>query len=170
MEFSQLIRERYSVRKFADQAVEQEKLQKILEAGRVAPTAKNLQPQRIYVLQSQEALLKIRAIARCAFNAPIVLLVCGDLKEGWVNPFNRRNSTEMDVSIVNTHMMLQAKELGLDSTWACWFDTAAVKTAFCLPEGVEPFCLLPLGYPAPGVTPSAMHHQRKPLSETVTML
>ncbi len=170
MEFSQLIKERYSVRKFADQPVEQDKLEKILEAGRVAPTAKNLQPQRIYVLQSQEALLKIRTIARCAFNAPLVLLVCGDLKEGWVNPFNQRNSTEMDVSIVNTQMMLQAKELGLDSTWVCWFDTAAVKAAFCLPEEIEPFCLLPLGYPAAGVVPSSTHHQRKALSETVIML
>lgn len=170
MEFSQLIRERCSIRKFADQPVQAEKLQKILAAGQVAPTAKNLQPQRIYVLQSKEALEKIRAITRCAFNAPVVLLVCGNVKEGWINPFNQRNSTEMDVSIVNTQMMLQAKELGLDSTWVCWFDTEAVKTVFQLPEGIEPFCLLPLGYPAADAAAASSHNQRKALSETVTML
>ena len=170
MEFNQLVKERFSVRKFAERAIESEKLDQILAAGRVAPTAKNLQPQRIYVLQSQEALAKIREITRCAFNAPVVLLVCGNIKEGWINPFNQRNSTEMDVSIVNTQMMLQAKELGVDSTWVCWFDTEVVKKVFRLPEGMEPFCLLPLGYAAADVTPATSHNQRKALSETVTWL
>lgn len=170
MDFQELVRKRYSVRKFAERAVEEEKLQKILLAGACAPTAKNMQPQRIYVLKSPEALDKIRAITRCAFNAPVVLLIAGAPGEGWVNPFNDRPSTEMDCSIVTTQMMLAAQELGLGSTWVCWFDTEAAKKAFALPEGQEVYALLPLGYPAEDCHPSAMHGSRKPLEETVKLL
>ena len=170
MDFYELIKERYSVRKYADKPVEAEKLQKVLAAGAAAPTAKNQQPQRIYVLESREAIEKIRAITRCAFNAPVVLLVCGDKEAAWTNPFNGRNSAEMDCSIVTTQMMLQAQELGLGTCWVCWFDTQQTKEAFHIPEGQEVFALLPLGYPAEGSHPSATHDSRKGLEETVVRL
>ena len=170
MNFLELTKERYSVRKYADKPVEQDKLEKILAAGATAPTAKNLQPQRIYVLESPEALEKIRGITRCAFNAPVVLMVCGDKEEAWVNPFNGRSSAEMDCSIVTTQMMLQAQELGLGTCWVCWFDTALTKQTFNIPENEEVFALLPLGYPAESSHPSAMHDSRKPLDETVVRL
>ena len=111
MEFSDLIRSRYSVRKYADKPVEQDKLEKILAAGQAAPTAKNQQPQRIYVLESKDAIETIRGITRCAFTAPVVLLVCGDKEAAWTNPFNDRNSAEMDCSIVTTQMMLRSRSL-----------------------------------------------------------
>ena len=170
MEFFDLIRDRYSVRKYADKPVEQEKLNKILAAGAAAPTAKNLQPQRIYVLESKEAIEKIRGITRCAFNAPVVLMVCGNKEEAWVNPFNNRSSAEMDCSIVTTQMMLQAQELGLGTCWVCWFDTALTKQTFNIPENEEVFALLPLGYPAESSKPSSMHDSRKALEETVVRL
>ena len=170
MEFRELIAQRYSVRKFAQKPVEAEKLQAVLEAGRLAPTAKNQQPQRIYVLESPEAVAKIRSLARCAFDAPVVLLVCGDIGAGWVNPFNGRNSTEMDCSIVTSQMMLQAQALGLGTCWVCWYDTQAVKEAFGLPEQEEPFVLMPLGYPAEDCRPARQHDVRKPLEETVVRL
>ena len=170
MEFFDLIRDRYSVRKYADKPVEQEKLNKILTAGAAAPTAKNLQPQRIYVLESAEAIEKIRGITRCAFNAPVVLMVCGNKEEAWVNPFNNRSSAEMDCSIVTTQMMLQAQELGLGTCWVCWFDTELTKKTFNIPENQEVFALLPLGYPAEVSKPSAMHDSRKALEETVVTL
>ena len=170
MDFHKLAASRYSVRKFAEKPLEDEKLNEILECGRIAPSAHNNQPQRIYVLKSGEALAKIRAITRYAFNAPVVLLVCGNVDEGWINSFNNRNATEMDTSIVTTHMMLQAMELGIGSTWVCWFDTEKVKQEFALPQGIEPFCLLPLGYPAESSAPTANHTTRKPLAETVTEL
>lgn len=170
MELTELLKARYSVRKFAEKPVEAEKLQQILEAGACAPTAKNRQPQHIYVLKSPEALEKIRGITACAFNAPVVLLICGDAREGWVNPYNQRNATEMDCTIVNTQMMLQAQALGLGSCWVCWFDTQEVQKQFALPDNHEPFALLPLGYPAEDSHPSKMHTSRKPLSETVTEL
>jgi nitroreductase len=170
MDFYKLAASRYSVRKFAEKPLEDQKLNRILECGRIAPSAHNNQPQRIYVLKSEEALAKIRAITHYAFNAPVVLLVCGNVDEGWINHFNNRNATEMDTSIVTTHMMLQAQELGIGSTWVCWFDTEKVKQEFALPQGIEPFCLLPLGYPAENSVPTANHTTRKPLSETVTEL
>ena len=117
MELLELLKARYSVRRFADKPVEEEKLQLVLEAGACAPTAKNQQPQHIYVLESAAALEKIRAITPCAFDAPVVLLICGDRQEGWTNPFNDRNATEMDCSIVTAQMMLEAQSLGLGTTW-----------------------------------------------------
>ena len=170
MELFELAKARYSVRKFADKPVEEEKLQKVLAAGALAPTAKNQQPQKIYVLESAEAIEKIRGITRCAFDAPVVLLVCGDKEKAWTNPFNDRNSAEMDCSIVTTQMMLQAQELGLGTCWVCWFDTALTKQTFGIPENEEVFALLPLGYPAESSHPSAMHDSRKPLDETVVRL
>nr|MDD6336716.1 nitroreductase family protein [bacterium] len=170
MEYTQLINTRYSVRSFAPQPIEAEKLQQILEAGRLAPTARNLQPQRIYVLQSQQSIEKIRDITRCAFNAPVVLLVCGDLNSSWISPFTSAHSTVMDASIVCTFMMMRAQDLGLGSTWVCLFDPNKVKEAFDLPEGIEPCCLLTLGYPAADATPGPNHALRKPLEETVTYL
>jgi nitroreductase len=170
MTFSELAKNRFSVRKFSNQPVEEEKLAQILETGRIAPTAKNLQPQRIYVLKSPEALDKIRKITVCAFDAPIVLLVCGDVQNSWKSPFNGQRRTEMDCAIVTTHMMMQAWELGIGSVWVCRFDTELTKTAFALPEGIEPFCLLPIGYAAFDCVPAAFHAIRKPLGETVTVL
>lgn len=170
MEFLELAQARYSVRKFADKPVEEEKLQKVLKAGACAPTAKNLQPQHIYVLKSEDAVAKMREITRCAFNAPVVLLVCGNRETAWVNPFNDRSSNEMDCSIVTTQMMLQAQELGLGTCWACWFDTAKTKEVFSIPENEEVFAILPLGYPAEDCKPAGLHFSRKSLEETVTVL
>ena len=86
MTFMELAKERYSVRKFSDKPIEKEKLDAILEAGRIAPTGHNYQPYRVYVLQSPEALEKIRGLTRCAFNAPVVLMVTVRKDEEWVNP------------------------------------------------------------------------------------
>ena len=148
MDLMEPARERYSVRKYDPRPVEGEKLDRILEAGALAPSAKNQQPQHVYVLESPAAIEKIRSLARCAFDAPVVLLVCGDKDAAWTNPFNGRNSVEMDCSILATHMMLEAQAQGLGTCWVCWFDTQAVKEAFDLPAGHEPYLLMPLGYPA----------------------
>ncbi|HOW37679.1 MAG TPA: nitroreductase family protein [Candidatus Izemoplasmatales bacterium] len=167
MEYLSLIQSRFSVRNFSGRTVREDDLREILSAGRLAPTAKNFQPQRIYVLKSPEALSKVRSITKSAYNAPIVLMVCSEDASAWVNPITGRNSGQMDASIVTTHMMLRATDLGLGSVWVCWVDTEALKRAFMLPEGIEPYCLLPLGYPADDCTPNPRHYERKPLEETV---
>lgn len=78
MEFLDLVKNRYSCRKFCDKNVEEEKLLQILEAGRLAPTAMNHQPLKIFVVKSAQSLEKLRGITRMAYNAPVVLMVCYD--------------------------------------------------------------------------------------------
>lgn len=170
MDFNELVASRYSVRSFASTPVPAEKLQAVLAAARQAPTACNLQPQRIFVLQSSEALAKLHAITSCHFNAPVVLLVCYDKTECWARSFDGFKSGEMDASIVGTYLMLAAVEQGLGSTWVCYFDAAKLSKEFALPKNLVPAALFPLGVPASGSKPNPLHFERKPLEETVSWL
>ena len=164
--FMDLARQRYAVREYAQTPVEQAKLDSILEAGRLAPTAKNVQPQHIYVLQSTEAIAKINELTRCAYGAPVVFLVCYDTNAVWTR--DGANSGDMDCSIVGTHMMLEATELGLGTCWVKWFNPEEVAAAFELPANHKPSFLMPCGYAADNARPHANHFNRKPLSETVS--
>ena len=113
MDFLEFAKERYSVRSFSQQPIEDEKMQKILQAGQVAPTALNFQPQKIYVLKSEDALEKIRFLTKYAYNAPVVLLVCADERKAWHSRHDFGfSSGQMDASIVCTHMMLEAWRSG----------------------------------------------------------
>lgn len=165
--FMDLARERFAVREYAQTPIEQAKIDSILEAGRLAPTAKNIQPQHIYVLQSPEAIAKINELTRCAYHAPVVFLVCYDTELVWTKE-DGTNSGDMDCSIVGTHMMMEATELGLGTCWVKWFEPAEVAAAFELPANHKPSFLMPCGYAAEGAQPSPMHSDRKPLTETVT--
>ncbi len=169
-DFTQLAQERYSVRSYKPDPIPEDVLRQILEAGRLAPTAKNYQPYHVYVLKSEAALKTINEITNCAYHAPVVLMFCGVLDQAFVDPWNGHNGAEMDVSIVATHMMLKAADMGIGSCWVCWYDSAKVKEAFHLPENEEPYCLLPLGYPSEEASPSERHALRKSLEEVVTEL
>ena len=171
MELQEAIRGRYSVRNYQDTPIPADILNAILEAGRRAPTAVNAQPQRIYVLQSPEALEKIRGLTRCAFNAPVVLLIAYDAEAQWHNPLEDGvTSGQQDAAIVATHMMLTAYENGVGSCWVCYFPNTAVKAAFALPENEIPALLLPLGYPAADAAPSERHAKRQPMDALVRTL
>lgn len=167
--FLQLAAARYSVRSFAERPIAPRILECILRAGQLAPTAVNYQPQKIYVLKSNEALHTIRALTRFTYGAPVVLLCCADISRAWQSPAEPAyNTGEMDVSIVCTHIMLEAWEQGIGSVWVRGFDPGQVARAFDLPEHIKPICLLPLGYPSEDAAPYAdWHQQRRPLSETV---
>ena len=102
MKFLDLAKTRYSVRRYKNQKVEQEKLDLILEAGRVAPTACNYQPQRLIVVQDEEHLRKLTR-----YNAPLAFIVCVDITEVWERPYDKKKSTDVDASIITDHMMLQ---------------------------------------------------------------
>lgn len=168
MNFMELATTRYSVRAFDHRAIEADKLQKILEAGRIAPTAKNNQPQKIYVVKSTDGLAKIRNLTRCHYEAPVVLIVAYDKNQEWQNPLESGVvSGQQDVSIVATHMMMQATELGVGSVWVDMFSPTEVKKAFALPENIVPVLLMPLGYAADNAAPSPMHMAKKPLDEMV---
>ena len=123
MEFEQLLRERYACRKFSGKKVEKELLDKVLEAARLAPTAKNQQPFKIYVLESEESLKKVDQVSPCRYGAPVVLAFVYDVDEMWKNPNNPiHHSGVEDVAIVATHAMLEAKNIGLDTCWVKYFD------------------------------------------------
>lgn len=169
MEFQKLIYERYSVRNFSSQPVEEEKLQKILEAGQAAPTARNAQPQRVLVVKSPEALEKIRECTPCHYNAPVVLVMCRKSSDTPIDPEKGVNgdSTPLDASIALTHMMLCAADLGLGSCWVGLHYKEKLRRLFHVPDYLEIVSLLPIGYPAEDAAPNPAHTQRLPLSETV---
>ena len=166
MEFTELAAKRYSVRKFLQQKVEQKKIDVILEAGRLAPTAHNFQPQRILVIQSEEGLAKVKECTKSHFHAPLVFLICYDKETCWVN-FQGRKEGIVDASIVTTHMMYAAEQLGLGSTWVGAFHADKAIEVFNIPSNLEPVAMLPVGYPAESAQPSPLHYERFPIEKTV---
>lgn len=182
---------RYTVRNYSDKEVEQEKLDKILEAGRWAPTAVNYQPQRIIVLNTEETLLKVKEFTtfgynedyakltkECVdeakskmsyhYNARTALLVCYDKEICWRHPENGKLSGEVDATIVTTHMMLEAAAIGVGSSWISYFDKEKTKKLLDLPDQIEPVVLLLLGYPTEDCKPNhTLGGKRLPIEETV---
>ncbi len=169
MEYENLIKERYSCRSFSSKQVEEEKLQKILEAGNVAPTARNSQCQKIYVLKSKEAIEKLSSLHNI-FNAQVVLLVCGDKERECPRRFRKGSLMETDLAIVQTHMMLEAYNLGLGSCWVCYFDEEKVSKTFGVKENEIAYNLLLLGYPDENAEPSHRHFEKRELSDVVIEL
>ena len=168
MDFTELAQARYSVRKFSDKAVEPEVLKRILEAGLLAPTAKNNQPQRIYVLQSKEALDKLDSLTHCRYGAGTVLLFTYNTDEDWKDPLEEGvHSGVEDVSITATYIMLRAIELGVYTTWCNYFANSKLEQAFDLPENEKAVLIMPIGYPAEGVAPAPAHTESKKLEEIV---
>lgn len=167
MNFFELAKARYSVRNYQDRPLEDKKVQYILEAGRVAPTALNKQPQRFLVITSKEGLAKLNKAGN-THGAPMAIVVCGLKSQAWVRPQDNHPMTEIDPSIAATHMMLAAWEQGVGSCWITWFDPAVVKKEFRLPADVEPIDILALGY-AGGEAQSPDRHdkQRIPLDNMV---
>lgn len=171
MDFATLSAERYSLRKFSDRPVEEEKLQAILESGRNAPTAHNNQPQRILVLRSPKALEKVDGCTAAHFHPPVMLVVSYDPATSWKREGDGKDHGEIDAAIAATQMMLEAADLGLGTTYVGMFEPEKLHAAFPEQlEGLVPIALLPLGYPAEGAHPSRLHTDRKPLEELVTYL
>ena len=170
MDFAKLAAERYSLRKFSDRPVEAEKLSAVLEAGRNAPTAHNLQPQRIFVLQSSEALEKVDGCTGAHFHPPVMLLVAYDPEAAWKREDDGKNHGEIDAAIAVTQMMLQAADLGLGTTYVGMFNPEKLLAAFPEMEGLNMTAILALGYPAEGAHPAKLHTVRKPMEEMVKYL
>lgn len=164
-DFFELAESRYSVRKYKTQPVEREKLAKILEAARIAPTAGNRQPHRIKVITDAAELEKVDVCTKCRFGAPAVMLICYDKETTWVRPFDGANSGDVDSSIITTFMMMQAQDLGLGTCWVMFFDPAKTAEQFALPDNIVPVAFLPLGYPADDAEPGPKHGERFTLDE-----
>lgn len=170
MDFTQVIRERYACKSYDGRACDKAALAEILEAGRLAPTAKNSQEQRIYVVESAEGLAKIDKATPCRYNAGTVIVVAYDKNGVFTYPGGAINSGAEDASIVATQMMLAAANAGVNSCWLNFFDPQALKTDLGLPENEEIVMLLDLGYATEAGKPLANHDSRKPLTDTVAYL
>ncbi len=168
MYFEKLAAEkRYSCRSFEQRPVEKSDMDKILEAGRIAPTAGNFQPQRIIVVNTPEGMRKLAQCTHYTYGAPAALIVCYDENEVWVRNYDGKNAGDVDASIVATQMMLQAAELDIGTCWIGHFDPWKIKELFNIPEHVVPVAILDMGYPGEKGQPHPVHWKRKALSETV---
>lgn len=167
MDFLELAQNRYSCRSFSEKAVEQEKLDLILEAGRVAPTARNIQPQKILVLTDKSELAKLGECTKYGWNAPVIMIICYDKDLVYHRQYDNLDFGYIDTSIVTTQMMLEIQNLGLGTTWIGAFDPEKVRSNYNIPENLEIVALLPVGYPGEDAHPSKLHEDRKPIEETV---
>lgn len=171
MTFTELAEARYSVRQFSNKPVEPQKLKTVLEAARLAPTAKNLQAYHIYVVQSQAGMEKMRKLTPCHYGAPVVLIFAKNTQEEWHHPQEpERTSGVQDASIVATHAMLAATEQGLGTCWLNFFSPKEVSRAYHLPDYEIPVLLMPIGYAAADSVPADRHQARKGLENLVTYL
>ena len=168
--FMRILASRYSCHSFNHYPVSESKLQMILEAGRLAPSAKNLQPTRIWVVKSEEALARLHTVYPC-YGAPVVLIVGCRNEEAWIRESDGVCAAKTDAAIVLTHLMLTATDAGLANMWIWDFDPRKIREV--LPETREHgiYGLLAIGHPAAGEgDPTELHTERKPLEELVITL
>ena len=171
MDFLELVKERYSERFFFFFFVEWDKMEKILEAGRLAPTACNFQPQRFYILKSQKALELAAMAMPFTYNSRSIILVCYNKNEVWRNKKEEGyNSGEQDISIAAATMMYEAQNLGVHSLWIRGFNSKVVSDVFKLPANIVPGMFLALGYPSKKSKPSDWHFKRKSIEKMVIEL
>ncbi len=165
MDLKTIIQNRYSVRSYQSTNVEEDKLMKILEAARLAPSAVNSQPWHFVVIRNPENRKEMANLYPKEWlkKAPVYILICGNHHAAWKRPEDGKDHTDIDAAIAIDHMTLQATELGLGTCWICNFRVEECKKHFRLPNGIEPIAILSLGYPADKVSPK----KRKTLDEIV---
>lgn len=165
MKFQELIKTRYSVRAYKPDPVEDDKLARVLEAARIAPTAANRQAFRVIVIRTEDHEANLRRIyGRDWFvQAPYILCVCAVPSEAWVRKVDGWNAAEVDATIVMSHIVLAAAEEGLGTCWIAAFDPAAAREVLGIPREVIPSAFTPLGYAAD----SGLAKKRRPLAELI---
>ncbi len=166
MDFLELAKTRYSCRNFENKPIEQEKINKILEAAHISPTACNFQPQRILVLTDEKELSKLSECTKFGWCAPVIMIICYDKNISWKRKYDGSDEGIVDASIITTHMMLEATDLGLGTTWIGSFDPQKVREVYNVPENYEIISILPIGYPSKDDVPNNKHFDREPISKT----
>ena len=170
MEFNTVLQRRYSCRAFSPTPVEQEKVDRILEAGRIAPTAVNKQPVHLWAISDPGTLEAIKGVTRSNYGAPLILVVGCRPADAWVRRYDGKNGAEVDASIVATYLMLAAENEGLATLWVGSFDPALLRGILPGAEGYELVAMINVGYPAPESQPSQMHGVRKVMDEFLTKM
>ena len=170
MEFNTVLQRRYSCRAFSQKPVEQDKLDRILEAGRIAPTAVNKQPVHVWAVSNPETLEAIKSVTRSNYGAQLILVIGCRPTDAWVRRYDGKNGAEVDATIVATYLMLAAENEGLATLWVGSFDPAQLKGILPSSDGYELVAMINVGYLADGSAPSAMHGNRMSMGEFVTKL
>lgn len=170
MDFNTVIQNRYSCRAFNQRKIGQEIINRILEAGRIAPTAVNKQPVHVWAVTRPEMLEAIKGVTRSNYGAPLLLVVGCRPADAWVRRYDSKNGAEVDASIVATYLMLAAENAGLATLWVGSFDPALLADLLPGTEGYDLVAIINVGYPADGSVPSAMHGSRVSMEEFVTRL
>ena len=165
--FLELARSRYSLRSYLEKPIEKEKLDYILECGRVAPSAANFQPWTIKVLEDKSSIDSISVVYPREWfkTAAVVLVICSDHQLSWKRP-DGKDHCDIDAAIITDHITLAAAEQGLGSCWICHFDAGQCAAFLHLPDHIEPIVILTLGYPA-DTSDTPRHHNRKSYDEIV---
>ena len=170
MEFNELIRDRFSCRALSDKEIPHDVLGRIFEAARLAPTAVNKQPFKIWAVESPSARAKIAETTNYTFGAGVFLVVGGKADEAWVRQYDERNFADVDASIIAAYIMLAIHNEGLRSTWVGHFDAEKLKGFFPQMADYDLIAVFPIGYPTEKGTPSPRHAQRKSVMEIVEVL
>lgn len=145
MDFNELVVRRYSSRKYKPDKVEDEKVRSILEAGRMAPSARNDQPSRVIAVRSKEGLAKLEEAAHI-YDAPLAFIICADRDKAWTRSYDGMKTTDIDASIVTTQMMYEATDMDLGTLWICMFKPDILRRNFDIPENLIPVNILAVGY------------------------
>lgn len=166
MSFLDIVKKRYSVRKYKDKPVKKEKILQVLEAARNAPSAVNYQPWHFIVLTDEELKNKIaEAYPRDWFKkAPVIIVACGDHSVSWKRQ-DSKDHCDIDLGIAVEHIALAAADIGLGTCWACAFDAEKCHEIMELPDNLEVVALLPMGYPDAETIPAK---KRKSIDEIVS--
>ena len=170
MDFNTVIQNRYSCRAFDQREIRQEIINRILEAGRIAPTAVNKQPVHVWAVTRPEMLEAIKGCTRSNYGAPLILVIGCRPADAWVRRYDGKNGDEVDATIVATYLMLAAENAGLATLWVGSFDPALLADLLPGTEGYDLVAIINVGYPADGSVPSAMHGSRVSMEEFVTRL
>ncbi len=164
MDFNELVKRRYSSRKYKTDPVENDKIRSILEAGRLSPTARNDQPVRVIAVTSKEGLVKVEEAGHI-YDAPLAFIVCTDTTKVWTRNYDGMKTTYIDASIVTTQMMYEATDMGLGTLWICMFKPDVIRRNFGLGDEIVPVNILAVGYKDDQT--SKNHGIRIPLDEFV---
>ena len=170
MDLTTILHSRYSCRSFSPRAIERETIDRILEAGRIAPTAVNKQPVHVWAITAPDMLEAIKNTTRSNYGAPLLLAVGCKPAEAWVRGYDGKNGAEVDAAIVAAYLMLAAENEGLATLWVGSFDPALLKAILPGADGYELVAIINVGYPTGDSKPSPMHGVRKPMGEFVSMI
>jgi len=164
MNFYEVIKKRCSIRSYKPNPVEEEKLNRILEAARMAPSAANRQPICFVIIKDEKTKQQLKRVydEKWFYTAPIIICVCSIPEKAWIRS-DGRNYADIDAAIAMDHLILAATEEGLATCWVAAFKVSILKSLLKLPPGMEPIAMTPIGYPQDIPEPT----YRKPIEDIV---